>query len=151
MKVTIDSAAVDAHLSLLSKKAGNLSPALNDVGASLAENIRLGIRDGESPWGDPFAPLKALRRNNRDPRISDKPLNDTRQHIYNRITYHVSGGAVEVGMLENQPIGITHQFGSQKNNTPARPFMPIRPDGGVDLPIAWEAEIIGIVTAHLGQ
>ena len=53
--------------------------------------------------------------------------------IYNRIPHNASGHNVEIGMNENVAIGVTHQFGSEDNNIPARPFLPIL-NGSVSLP-----------------
>lgn len=131
----------------LAARTQNLQAPLASIGETLASNIQLGIKAGESPWGTPYAPLKKPRRSNRNPSISDKPLNDTRQHIYQRITQIASGDGVRVGIMEDADIGLTHQFGSSKKNIPARPFLPIRTDQ-VDLPGAWEAEIITILRRH---
>lgn len=149
--ITINDAELASALDNMIRSANIAPAAFDEIGAGLADNIRLGIRDGETPWGEPFAPLKRARRNSQDTRISDKPLNDTRQHIYNKITHRATGDGVEVGMFENAPIGLTHQFGSKKNNIPARPFMPIDPGGNASLPASWEAEIMATVIRHLDQ
>ncbi len=137
-------------LNELYRAMGNVQEPAEKVGDWLENEIQLGIKEGHSPWGDPFEPLQALRRSNRDPRVSDVPLNDTRQHIYNRITHQADGNGVMVGMLEDVLIGATHQFGSERNNIPARPFLPIT-SSGVDLPHDWENEIMAILQDYLDR
>jgi phage gpG-like protein len=149
--IEVDSALVEEAISRLRRALDDLTPAYEDIGDAIANNIRLGMREGVSPYGDPFAPLKNLRASNKDPRISDVPLNDTRQHIFNKITHQATGEGVEIGLFENQLIGATHQFGSAKKNIPARPFLPIDPNGQATLPAEWEAEVIAIIEAHLNN
>lgn len=136
---------------------GNPSPMLDSIGAVMVSEIHGVLSDGTDPWGMPHEPLK-LR--------DGVPLNDTRQHIYNRITHSVSTDSVTVGMLDSpEHIGQVQQFGTMDNpikpkkgkylrfkdksgswhalkevKIPPRPFFPIR-SGVVDLPEAWEKEI----------
>ncbi len=151
IKVSINSAEVTAALDKLSNKVKNLSPVYDAIGLGMVENIRLGISEGETPWGETFQPLKSLRRNNQNPRVADVPLNNTRQHLYNKITSQAGSKGVEIGIFENAPIGITHQFGSQKKNIPARPFLPINQAGEADLPADWQEEILSAIQAHIDQ
>lgn len=150
MNIEIDSHEVTAALARLSQSVADMRPAFEGIGAALEQNILLGFRDGQDPWGNPWSALAQIRRNNRDPRISDKPLNNTRQHIYNKITHNADSHGVEIGMNEDKPIGITHQFGSTNNNIPARPFLPIHGDHA-DLPDSWEREVLDIIARHLEQ
>lgn len=146
IEIEIDSHEVTAALNNLGRSVADMRPAFEDIGNALERNILLGFRDGQDPWGSPWDALKQIRSNNRNPRISDKPLNDTRQHIYDKITHNADSHGVVVGMNEDVPIGITHQFGSA--HIPARPFLPIHGNQS-DLPGTWEQDILDIIRRHL--
>ena len=152
IKVEVDSREIEAALKKLEKAVTDMRPAFDEIGAGLVANIQLQLGQGETPWGDPFEPLKQPRKRQGNGIGGDVPLNDTRQHIYNRITHNPSSTGVEVGMLDNDGalIGRVHQFGSDKNNIPARPFMPIKNDA-VDLPDDWVDEILDTITRHIDK
>lgn len=79
---------------------------LKDIGAGLVSNIQQSLGRGMTPWGDAMKPLKYRK---------GVPLNDTRQHIYNRITHRLTGqSAVDVGILDSAraKIGRVHQYGA---------------------------------------
>jgi phage gpG-like protein len=146
--INIDSHAVTEALNRLASRVNNLSPALDDIGDSLVQNIQLNLGQGLTPWSAPFVPLKQPRRHGRGTGIGDVPLNDTRQHIYNAITHAVFGDSLSVGMNENSEIGSKHQFGSTEDRIPARPFLPIK-DNQVILPNDWENEVTSIISHYL--
>lgn len=148
LSIDVDALAAKAKMDKLAEAVSNLHAPMAAIGAGLVANIQLGIREGLTPWGDSFAPLKNLRSSNRDARKSDIPLNDTRAHIYDKINYKAGTDSVEVGMFDDAPIGEVHQFGSKKNNIPARPFLPIDEQGNVNLPADWGLEIEGILLDH---
>lgn len=112
IKIEVDSREIDQALRNLSQAVTHMRPAFEDIGRSLVDNIQLHLGDGETPWGDPFEPLKHPRRRQGKRIAGDVPLNDTHQHIYNRITHQADNNSVEVGMNENEVIGRTHQFGA---------------------------------------
>lgn len=163
--ITLDSREAAEALKRLADAASGLGPVMRDVGSTLQARIHEAMGRGQTPWGEPFEPLKT-----RD----GIPLNRTRQHLYERITYRPTSDGVEVGLLdaESNKIGRVHQFGATikpKNGKflvftphgakkpvfakqvtiPARPFLPIRPDGQADLPTAWEAEVVEELRRHL--
>ena len=144
--IELDSHAVNAALNTLAQNIDNMYPAFDDIGVALVFDIRQNLGRGESPWGIPFDPLLKPRR--RGTGVGDIPLNDTRQHIYNRITHNADRHSVDIGMIENVLIGQTHQFGSEDKNIPARPFLPIWNDA-VMLPPGWEQEVIDIINRHM--
>ena len=101
------------------------------------------------------------------------PLNDTRMHIYQRITYAADTNSVRVGLLDSESakIGQVHQFGAvikpvhakmlrftprgfkkpffaKQVTIPARPFMPIR-NGVADLPAEWMDQVLETMRKHL--
>jgi phage gpG-like protein len=151
IKIEIDSRIIAAALARLEAAVTDMRPAFDDIGASLVANIQLQLGQGETPWGDLFEPLKRPRKRQGKGIGGDVPLNDTRQHIYNRITHNLTDNGVEVGMLDNggeDPIGQTHQFGRGK--ILARPFMPIK-NGAVDLPADWLDEILETIERHISK
>jgi phage gpG-like protein len=144
--IELHTAEVTNALNNLSRRVNNLTPALDDIGDALVQNIQLNLGDGKTPWGEPFKPLKKPRR--RGSGIGDIPLNDTRQHIYNAITHAVFGDSLSIGMINNAPIGEVHQFGSEAKGIPARPFLPIH-GNSVILPNDWENEVTSIISHYL--
>lgn len=147
MTVEIDLSEVTAELQRLQQRVLNLRPAFNKIGVLLESKVREKTGRGIDAWGNPFKPLKATKGR----RVGGVPLNDTRQHIYNKITHLATSQQVEIGILENSPIGATHQFGSSKKNIPARPFLPIRESGRVDLPGDWSTVIIDTIKVHFSS
>lgn len=153
--ITFDDAAIQRALKQLSGQIADLTPVMDDIGQTLADNIRLNLGEGRQYDGQPMVPLKQQRPRQGHRRVSDVPLNDTRQHIYNRITHQADAHSVAVGMNEEVNIGALHQFGGQagrgrKVTIPARPFLPIR-DGAVDLPTAWAEAIQTIIRTALEE
>ncbi len=131
----------------------DLTPAMDGIGQTLADNIRLNLGEGRQYDGQPMVPLKQQRPRQGHRRVSDEPLNDTRQHIYNRITHTADAQSVAVGMNEDVNIGALHQFGGmagrgRKTLIPPRPFLPIQ-DGQVDLPADWLQEVHDTIAAAL--
>lgn len=147
LQVKLDTTEVNAELDRLIQSARDMRSVFTKMGTMLVGQTQLNLGHGLDAWGNPFAPLKATRGR----RIGSVPLNDTRQHIYNRIARKADANSVTIGILENSPIGATHQFGSAKKNIPARPFLPIRPNGTVDLPANWSEAIIETIKAHFSS
>jgi phage gpG-like protein len=148
LTITIDSAQVDAMLSHLQGRLDHLQPALNAIGHTINENIRLTFRDLQTPEGvawKPLSPVTVSRRRNR----SSVPLNDTGV-LRNSIAYQMTGQAVEIGT--NAPQAAMMNFGGTKaqfshlwGDIPAREFMPMQ-----HLPVTWEQDVIEIIESHLG-
>lgn len=148
IRIEIDTHEVTRALNRLLNHVDDMRPAFDDIGAALVTRILDGFDNSEDPWGQSWEDLARPRRRQGKGSGGDKPLMDTRQHIYQRITHNPDSHGVTIGMNENQPIGVTHQFGSPSKNIPARPFLPIR-NNQVDLPSDWEREILGIIEKHL--
>lgn len=160
VRVEIDDRRVQAALKRLLEAAGDLSGPMDDVGAALAERVRLTFHDGADPWGDPWAPLKPSTIARRRKR-SGVPLRDTGR-LMNSIGHRAGSDFVEIGT--NVEYAATHQFGARKGrygktrrgapipwgDVPARPFLPIR-DGAADLPQPWREEIVEILSRHLAS
>lgn len=183
MNVEVDTRTVYNVLLSLADRAEVTHDDLEDIGDLLTNNIRESIKFARTPWGEPFKPLRKITINTRfrgGERYTKRgattakffrhmtgnhiPLNDTGQHIREKITYRVIGKSVVVGILDSQSakIGRVHQFGAvirAKNvkylaipigdgtyrfkkqvTIPARPFFPIRGQAVV-LPAEWADKI----------
>ena len=150
ISITVDDRVVLSILARARVLLGDMRPLLKDVGAGLVSNIKQNLGRGMTPWGNAMKPLKYRR---------GVPLNDTRQHIYNRITHRLVGSnSVDVGMLDSlySPIGRLHQYGGRKKwgghdvYIPPRPFLPIRA-GRADLPAQWRDEILDQARDHINK
>jgi phage gpG-like protein len=162
--VTLNDAEFLALLDRLKSNVTNLRPAMADIGANMVSLIHQNLGQGVTPWGEPMKPLKYRQ---------GVPLNDTRMHIYQRITYAADTNSVRVGMLDSEAakIGQVHQYGAvikpvkakmlrftprgfkkpffaKQVTIPARPFMPIRNEVA-DLPTDWMAEVLETMRKHL--
>lgn len=143
IKFEVDDRAVIEALRDLQRKADNMLPAMDAIGAEITENVRLGFTVSEDPWGARWAPLK---------RRQGQPLRDTGK-LMNSINHRAQADSVVIGPADKAEKALLHQFGSRKasgrgSGVPARPYMPIR-NGQVDLPEDWSRSIIDILTAHL--
>lgn len=158
--LTFDDAALQRKLNGLSRDLDNMAPVMDTIGQGLVDNIQQSLGRGKTPWGEAMKSLKYRR---------GIPLNDTRQHIYNRITHTFDRNSVAVGMNENVNIGATHQFGAvikpvrakrlrfvvggkpvyaKQVTIPPRPFLPIR-NNQADIPGAWVDDILESLRAAL--
>lgn len=189
MDVTLDDSKLRKYMTELSRSLTDMEPIMDTVGSKLVALIQDNLRQGLTPWGEKFVPLSTttkLVRFREGKKYTKKgattarffrhmtgnhvPLNDTGQHILNKITHKADKDSVIVGMKdsESNKIGRTHQFGAtivpklkktlmfevngekvfvKKVTIPARPFMPIRKgigtsEGKVDIPDAWHDSIV---------
>jgi phage virion morphogenesis protein len=154
--IILDTRQVDAALAHLSHNVDDLSQAMDEIGNVVTSKIQGCFRDAANPAGSPWAELaestKAKRRNR-----SMKPLDDT-GHLKDSIIHNPSRFEVQIGSKEKY--GITHQRGAAKGqyglsrrggpipwgDVPARQFLPTQERG---LPLAWENEILAIITRHI--
>lgn len=105
---SFDDAQLKRALNSLKSAMDDMYPVMDKIGDALQNEIRLQLGQGETPWGEPFEPLKRPRKSGR---WRERPLNDTRTHIYDRITHNADRDSVSIGMNENEDIGAIHQFG----------------------------------------
>lgn len=143
IKFEVDNRAVIEALRQLQRKAENLQQPMDEIGAELVENIRLGFTASEDPWGGPWKTLKKRQ---------GQPLRDTGK-LMNSITHRAQADSVVIGTADTAGKALLHQFGSGKasgrgSGVPARPYLPIR-NGQADIPEDWERSIIDILTEHL--
>lgn len=145
-KLKVDIAQVQARLAHIKATGGNAQAALAAFGGVILNRIRMGFRLGRSPWGQAWLPLSI--------RLGT-PLRDTGR-LARSITMAQGPNEITIGTnLIQAPV---HQFGAtikpktasilrfpgpggfifaKQVTIPARPFMPIGPDGNADLPQAW--------------
>lgn len=148
IEIKLEAGAVQRALAALQRNAAALAPALKGIGADIADEARLGFKDGTDPYGVKWRALKASTIARRRKR-SSKPLLDTgrlRNSIASRL---VGPAAVEVG--SNVAYAAIHQFGGRagrgrKVQIPARPFIATRERG---LPRAYGEIIRDRLTQHL--
>jgi phage gpG-like protein len=143
MTVEIDTSEVTAELNRLSQRAQDMRAVFNKIGVLLVGEAQQTLGRGLDPWGNPLKRLKATRGR----RVGGIPLNDTRTHIYSRISKLATADSLKIGLLDDSTSGVGrfHQFGTSR--IPARPFLPIR-NGQVDLPTSWSETIIDSVREH---
>ena len=121
------------------------------IGATLANLVRLGFRNSTSPYGARWKPLKIRR---------GQPLVDKGQ-LRSSITFRADKGGVTVGTNKLQakvqqfgativPVNATflswqangQRFFAKKVVIPARPFLPLLPNGQPKLPPTWERAVV---------
>ena len=143
MTVEIDTSEVTAELNRLSQRAQDMRAVFNKIGVLLVGEAQQTLGRGLDAWGNPLKPLKATRGR----RAGGIPLNDTRTHIYSRISRMATADSLKIGLLDDAANGIgrIHQFGTR--HIPPRPFLPIR-NGKVDLPPSWNEIIIDSIQEH---
>lgn len=121
--------------------SADTGPAMKSIAGFMENQVRLGFKVSQSPYGDPWAPIEHRE---------GQPLIDTRT-LLGSISSSYGVDFAEVGTnLVYAPI---QNFGGSagKNKTSkiaARPYLPIQGDEVV-LPEYWENEILGILEKNL--
>ncbi len=135
--ITYDDKEVKARLKRLAQVAGDISPALTEIGEHLIRSHRQRFADGVDPEGKQWEPLaeSTLARKKKN---ADKVLIE-HGDLMGSLHYNNSGNELEFGT--NLIYGATHQFGSEDGAIPARPFLGISSDD--------EAEILHIIDDHI--
>ena len=161
LTVEIDDKQVQSALSALLSAVERPEPALQQIGVSTVENIRMGFDTSSDPYGRPW---KAVLR-------GGQPLRDT-GNLANSWTYALRGGVVAVGSQREveydgrrHNLATIHQYGAtirpvkakalrfQVNGrfvtshgvtVPARPMIPAN-----GWPDDWRDEVSGIVADHI--
>lgn len=150
----------------LKASGDDMTPALNVVGRTIRDRVRLGFKFSKSPYGEAWAPLRIRK---------GKPLVNSGR-FRSSIDFRVGGdGAseyVDVGtnfgpLPGGKSIAAVHQFGAtivpkqakflrfmgangyitKKVVIPARPFLPIVGDDLV-MPDAWSTAVIKALKRH---
>lgn len=154
---------VEAKFQELGSNSPAVLRALDAFARVLRTRIQMGFRLSRDPWGGSWAPL--------NPNLTRRgqPLLNTRR-LYGSVGVRREANGILVGTNLRTPggghsLGAVHQFGAtitpkngkflrwspagakgfvfaEQVTIPARPFMPIRPNGAVDLPPAWAKSAI---------
>lgn len=172
--VTINNAAVTAALQRLAGSARNPDPVLGVIGEDLTALVKQTFANSASPDGTPWAPnseatiMALLSRGKGSFRPSDgrlsakgarrvmakKPLIGETHALATTIYYDVASGVLVIGS-PMEYAGMQHFGGEQSQfpnlwgDIPARPFMPITPDGQL-MPVA-ETVVIDAVADYLAS
>lgn len=115
----------------------SLEPAFRDIGEYLINSTQERFERQESPDGTPWAPLspkyQARKRKNRDRILVLEG--------YLRDLLRYQAGPVQVELGTDRIQGVTHQFGRDEANIPARPFLRLSDDD--------RREVLAILADHL--
>lgn len=152
-----DDSAAQAMLGRLRAAGQNLRPMLDALVFTLTERVRLSFHDQADPWGMPWVPLSdvTLARRRDEGRSGASILRDKGELLASLSgVAHANAADIRLGFAD-RPATI-HLFGGKagrgrKVTIPARPMMPIRPGGRVDMPPVWRDEVLGAMTAHLNR
>lgn len=136
---------------------GDAKPAMSALSLSLEQRIKDGFTGQVDPWGNPWARHSQVtidRRKKDTDKSAIKILEDSGDML-NSIASSISDDSLDIWIRGPQANAM--QFGNPDNRMfgkalapiPARPFMPIRPDGNADLPPDWLQEMVDVLTAHL--
>lgn len=149
---------VAARIRAMIAAAQNLEPLHERIGAALVSNVQLGFKNGVSPYGQQWAPLKIRQ---------GQPLRDT-----GRLRASIGQSADRTGVTvgTNVSYAAVHQFGAtirpkkpggrlvfpgagkmifaRQVTIPARPFMPLDGNGATVLPDSYQRAVITRIRAH---
>ncbi len=151
LKLELDSFVARTSLEKLKEFAKHPRRAVQAVTFTFDRLIRNTFGKQTDPWGKPWAELSptTLSGRKRKGRNSIAKLVDTKVlfRSLQRKVDNANEGHVQIG-TPDRPV-LPHLFGNPTNRAwggpiapiPARPMLPIRPDGEVEVPIAWSAMI----------
>jgi len=137
INITWDDKEVKARLKRLAKLAGDISPALAEIGEHLTRSHRQRFADGVDPEGNAWE-LLAESTLARKKKNADKILIE-HGGLMDSLHYNADAHSLEFGT--NLIYGATHQFGSEDGDIPARPFLGISEDD--------QREIVQIIDDHI--
>ena len=128
-------------LNRLIKQGQSLKPAFRDIGEHLLESHEQRFKDQQAPDGTPWELLSVNT-------IEQKALSNQSEKILrgygtlaDTLNYQISKNQLQFGSpLE---YAATHQFGRDKANIPARPFLGLSSDD--------EVEVLDILRSHLNK
>jgi len=137
INITYDDQAVKDRLKRLAQVAGDISPALTEIGEHLIRSHQQRFADGVDPEGNDWEPLaeSTLARKKKN---ADKVLIE-HGDLMGSLHYNNNGHELEFGT--NLIYGATHQFGREGDGIPARPFLGISDDD--------QREIVNIIDDHI--
>ena len=166
----VNSDALTKKLDAISKAAA-AEAVLTQAGDTLIDLIGLTFTDQEDPWGQPWKPLSPLSRagqalldTGRLRNSIDKQISGNTLQVGTNVCYaltHQFGATVTAGKPTGNNICNYTPKGAKRLawsaggaihfaksvTIPARPFMPVQPGGGGDLPQSWETEVMTDIEA----
>lgn len=152
---TLDDAEFQGFLSRLAAATGDLRVPMEKIGFALSQRAQLSFVDQHDPWGGAWAPLApaTLAKRRDEGRSGASILRDTSQ-LMQSLIHAPEGNGVDIRVGNTNRPATIHQFGGQagrgrKVTIPARPMLPIKAGGEVQLPPDWLDEMIEITRGHL--
>lgn len=150
--VEVKDEGVQSLLQTLQKRMGNLKPVFSALGEDMTARVQRRFDSSTGPDGTPWAPnaqatLDAfagglskgyfkksgeLNKRGHTAMSAKKPLIGHTKDLSRQIAYTSTSGSLT--LFSTQIYAVIHQFGGQagrgrKVKIPARPFMPVKPDG----------------------
>jgi phage gpG-like protein len=139
-------------LAEFAEKVADMQPAWQAAGEAIREHVEQRFQSSTAPDGEPWAPLSPAYANAmkvtwgpitrgpdgrfrkrvamRTPRRKDGKILIQDRTLANSIKFRADKDGVAFG--HSVIYGDTHQFGDDDRNIPARPFLPVLPDGSTD-------------------
>lgn len=169
--INVQDQQVKAALKALADRIGNIDGALQTIGADIIERTKRRFETSTAPDGTPWKPNSAATLGILTRRLSGQKGKVTKSGGLNkagRASLANKKPLIDIGTLRRQFVAIAasgtltvsnsmayasiHQFGGKagrgrKVTIPARPFLPIRPDGS--LYPAEKAEILAALNHYL--
>jgi phage gpG-like protein len=172
IEATINSDALNAALEGL-EDALSTEAILTSAGDTLVDLISLTFTDQEDPWGAAWAPLSPLSRSGQALLDTGRLRNSIAKQISGNTL--LVGSDVCYGLVHQFGATVTAQKPTGSNvcgytpkgaprlawsaggaihyakqvTIPARPFMPIHPEGGGELPYSWDEELSGSIASMI--
>lgn len=118
-------AQLGADIKALGEQLGDMEPAWRAAGEAIREHVEQRFQTSTAPDGSPWAELDPDYAERRKPAkilIQDRTL-------ANSIKTQADPRGIAFG--HSVIYGDTHQYGDPDRNIPARPFMPVLPDGSM--------------------
>lgn len=130
-------------LRAIAQRLADMSPILRVVGEDIRTETDNAFAQSRSPQGEPWAPLSAATEAINPRRVGGSPLNDTGR-LRGSITYSAQPRSLSFGT--NVRYAAAQQFGNPANRlfgrrpapVPARPFLPVSPDGQLSPDSFWD-------------
>lgn len=151
--IAINDSAVTALLEALRQRTGNMSPVLKAIGEDMMERVKQRFASSTAPDGKPWAPntqatlirylqsrggfsekTGKITAKGQKLAINKKPLIGNGGDLSRQFDVDATDNSVTVGSTKKyaamqQYGGTKSQFPNLWGDIPARPFMPITPDG----------------------
>lgn len=170
-KVVIKDEEVQRLIEALSRKLGNLAPAMHEIGQRYERRVLENFEGSHAPDGTPWARLSAvtlmlamgkkkrmgkrgITKKGRAYLGNKKPLIEEGR-MYERIHYQAGADAVKVGLTGIKYAAI-HQFGgpagrNRKVTIPARPYLAMNTAAGLALADRDKRMVIEVLTRYLDK